>query len=107
VYVEVKNTTLRLDRDGEWRAAFPDAVTERGRKHLHELMDVVGRGHRAAMVFVSQRTDCEGFTPADEIDPAYGEALRRAIGAGVEAYAVTARGGARGIRPERRLEIRL
>lgn len=90
VYVEVKNTTLRLARDGVAQAAFPDAVTERGRKHLHELMHVVDQGHRAAMVFSVQRSDCSAFVPADAIDPAYGKALRKAVKHGVEIYAVAA-----------------
>lgn len=101
VYVEVKNTTLRLedaprgrrasvDDTRQRRAAFPDAVTERGRKHLHELMHVIDQGHRAAMVFSVQRSDCDVFVPADAIDPEYGKALRQAVAHGVEAYALRA-----------------
>lgn len=88
VYVEVKNTTLAMDQDGVRAAAFPDAVTERGRKHLEELVHVIGEGHRAAMVFSVQRTDCDFFVPADRIDPAYAETLRSAVDAGVEVYAL-------------------
>lgn len=84
VYVEVKNTTLALSPG---RAAFPDAVTERGRKHLLELADVVAQGYRAAMVFCVQRDDCELFVPADGIDPQYGHTLREVLAQGVEAYA--------------------
>ena len=79
-YVEVKNVTLALDGT----AAFPDAVSERGTKHLKELMRLKRRGHRAAIVFVIQRGDCDFFRPADEIDAEYGRWLRRAIRAGVE-----------------------
>jgi sugar fermentation stimulation protein A len=80
-FVEVKNVTLAVDRT----AAFPDAVSERGTKHLRELMRLKRQGHRAAIVFVIQRRDCDYFRPADEIDPQYGRWLRRAIKAGVEA----------------------
>lgn len=91
VYVEVKNTTLASDcEDGRRAAAFPDAVTERGRKHLHELMGVVADGQRAAMVFCVQRMDCDHFTPAAEIDPAYASSLREAVDAGVEIYVLAA-----------------
>ncbi|MEN7972967.1 MAG: DNA/RNA nuclease SfsA [Verrucomicrobiota bacterium] len=83
-YVEVKNTTL-LMADGCY--AFPDAVTERGRKHLNELVEVVKAGHRAAMLYVIPRSDGTTFRAAHEIDPAYAEALEAAIAAGVEAYA--------------------
>jgi sugar fermentation stimulation protein A len=80
-YVEVKNVTLNLDG----AAAFPDAVSERGTKHLKELIRLRRRGFRSAVVFVIQRQDCAVFRPADEIDPEYGRWLRRAIRAGVEA----------------------
>lgn len=82
-YVEIKNATLR---DGE-HAAFPDAVTTRGLKHLEELIDVVRAGDRGVIFFFIGREDCRRMRPADEIDPAYGAALRRAVDAGVEALA--------------------
>jgi sugar fermentation stimulation protein A len=105
-YVEVKNTTLSFEGpDGARRAAFPDAVTERGRKHLAELVEMRRRGHRAAMVYCAQRSDCADFAPADAIDPAYGEALREALGEGVEAYALAMATGPRAIRPLRRLPL--
>ena len=84
-WVEVKNVTLA--EDGV--AYFPDAVTERGRKHLNELAARVVEGDRAAMVYVIQRTDVTSFRPADDIDPGYGEVLRCVVGfGGVEAYAL-------------------
>ncbi|MGK0220165.1 MAG: sugar fermentation stimulation protein A [Planctomycetota bacterium] len=82
-YVEVKNTTLAR---GEL-ALFPDAVTERGRKHLVELMDMVTEGHRAVMFYVVSRADVNSFAPADDIDPVYGKTLREAIEHGVEILA--------------------
>jgi len=86
-YVEVKNTTLVEGR----RALFPDAVTERGRKHLGELAHMVREGHRALMFFFVSRRDATRFGPADSIDPAYGRALREAVEAGVEVLAYRAR----------------
>ena len=83
-YVEVKNATL-LAEDGAVR--FPDAVTERGRKHLDELADMVAAGSRAVMFFLVNRADGEGFGPADRIDPAYGQLLREVAEAGVEVLA--------------------
>jgi sugar fermentation stimulation protein A len=80
-FVEVKNVTLAV----EGAAAFPDAVSERGTKHLKELIRLRRKGYRAAVVFVIQRADCLCFRPADEIDQEYGCWLRRAIKAGVEA----------------------
>lgn len=82
-FVEVKNVTLR--RGG--KAEFPDAVTARGAKHLEEMMDQVALGHRAVMLYLIQRGDCDSFSVAADIDPAYAAALVRAKAAGVEAYA--------------------
>lgn len=87
-FVEVKNVTLLA---GSGRAAFPDAVTERGRKHIEELIAVVQAGQRGVLFFCVARTDARAFEPADAVDPAYGAALRRAVAAGVEilAYGVS------------------
>jgi len=79
-FVEVKNVTLAMNGI----AAFPDAVSQRGTKHLKELMRLKRQGHGAAIVFVIQRADCNTFRPADEIDAEYGRWLRRAVKAGVE-----------------------
>ena len=80
VYIEVKNTTLRVG-DG---VRFPDAVTLRGAKHLRELRAMIRLGHRAAIVFFAQRGDVTAFDAAREIDPAYAEELDRAEADGVE-----------------------
>lgn len=80
-YVEVKNVTLSR-RPG--LAEFPDCVTTRGAKHLGALERVVQMGGRAVMLFIAQRGDCERFMTADDLDPAYGEALKRAEANGVE-----------------------
>ncbi|NEQ97463.1 MAG: DNA/RNA nuclease SfsA [Cyanothece sp. SIO2G6] len=79
IYVEVKNTTWVKDTT----ALFPDTVTTRGQKHLHELMAVVPDA-RAVMVYFINRGDCPRFSPGDEADPTYGELLREAIAHGVE-----------------------
>jgi sugar fermentation stimulation protein A len=82
-YVEVKNVSL--GRDGV--AAFPDAVSARAARHMAELTAQVRAGNRAAVLFVVQRMDCGRFTPADDIDPGYGKALRAAVRAGVAVLA--------------------
>ena len=84
-YIEMKSVTLVVDGI----ARFPDAPTERGRKHVATLMKAVEEGHRAAAVFVIQRDDATGLTPYDANDPEFGIALREAVAAGVEAYAFT------------------
>jgi sugar fermentation stimulation protein A len=79
-YVEIKNCTLVE----EGRAMFPDAVTERGQKHLEELERLVAIGRRGVIFFLIQRMDAKSFSPADKIDKAYGEKLRKAVKNGVE-----------------------
>ncbi|MBJ7539987.1 DNA/RNA nuclease SfsA [Marinomonas transparens] len=83
-YVEVKNVTL-LEEDG--LGYFPDAVTERGRKHLYELADMVDMGHRAVMFFCVSHTGIGSVTPAAHIDGKYAKALWEAIDRGVEIVA--------------------
>jgi sugar fermentation stimulation protein A len=102
-YVEVKNVTLVVDG----MAMFPDAVTERGTKHLKELIRLKRAGHRAVLVFVIQRGDCSRFTPADAIDPEYGQWLRKAVRAGVEALPYRAAVTTRGISLERLIPLQL
>ena len=85
-YVEVKNVTLVE----EGVAYFPDAVSERGAKHLRELIGVVEQGERGVIFFCVQRGDANEVRPADGIDPRYGETLREAIRRGVEAIAYRA-----------------
>lgn len=82
-WVEVKSVTLCADRRGR----FPDAVTERGRRHLEHLAARVHDGERAALLFIVQRSDADSVAPADDIDPTYGVALRAAVAAGVEVHA--------------------
>jgi sugar fermentation stimulation protein A len=80
-YTEVKNVTL-VEKDNYYY--FPDSVTERGRKHLYELLEMVKRGHRAVMFYVIQRSDGTIFKPASHIDPAYAESLKEVHNKGVE-----------------------
>lgn len=87
LWVECKNVTLV--EDGE--AAFPDAVTRRGAKHLASLRRIRAGGGRAAMFYLVQRPDARCFSPADYIDPDYAEEYFRAIACGVEIYPVAAR----------------
>ena len=86
-YLEVKNVTLM---EAEGQGYFPDAVSERGSKHLRELMLMVAQGHRAVLLFCVQHTGIQQVSPADHIDPAYGATLRAAIAAGVEVIAYAA-----------------
>ncbi|MFW6043619.1 MAG: DNA/RNA nuclease SfsA, partial [Marinilabiliaceae bacterium] len=85
-FLEVKNVTLKEGR----YALFPDAVTTRGRKHLDTLVRIRREGHRAVMLYIIQRMDVDTFGPARNIDPAYSDALIRAVDEGVEVFPLQA-----------------
>jgi sugar fermentation stimulation protein A len=93
LHLEVKSVTMAEGRV----ARFPDSVTLRGRRHAEALAAQVAGGGRAALLFVVQRGDCVRVEPADDVDPAYGEALRAARDAGVTLHAVRARVSPRAI----------
>lgn len=80
-YVEIKNVHLSRQPG---LAEFPDSVTARGAKHLMELIKITEAGARAAMLFIVQRGDCHRFSPAADLDPTYGAALKAASNQGVE-----------------------
>ena len=102
--LEVKNVTLCC---APGVACFPDAVTERGQKHLRELLRAKGEGWRAAVLFLVQRGAAEAFSPADAIDPEYGRLLRTAVAGGVEALACRTLVTPAEVRIERELPVRL
>ncbi len=103
LWLEVKSVTM----EEKGLALFPDSVTERGRRHLETLARLRAAGKRAALLFLVQRADCSAVAPADEIDPAYGEALRRAASEGVELLALSARVTSRFISVEHELPVQL
>jgi len=84
IFIEIKGVTL--ENDGV--ALFPDAPTERGVKHLHELTGCINDGYEAHVVFVIKMSDVRHFSPNDAIHPAFGEALIAASEAGVKISAV-------------------
>ena len=91
--VEVKNVTLL---DGEL-LRFPDAVTERGRKHLQLLAAACRQGLRGVILYALNRPEGAGFAPAADVDPDYARCLRQVAAAGVEVIAVRIAHGPRGM----------
>ncbi|HAQ88728.1 MAG TPA: DNA/RNA nuclease SfsA [Pseudomonas sp.] len=84
-FVEVKSVTLGFADTAV--AAFPDAVTDRGARHLRELAVLARQGLRAVQLYCVNLTGIEVVRPAGEIDPRYAAALRDAVEAGVEVLA--------------------
>ncbi len=100
-YVEVKCVSFVEQGVGR----FPDAPTLRGQKHLKELAELRGEGCRAAVVFVSPRSDTRSITSNDAVDPAFGECLRAAKKAGVELYGYNCRVTASSLSINREVEV--
>lgn len=85
-YLEVKNCSLAENGI----AFFPDAVTSRGSRHVHELVRLVEAGFGAAVLFCIQRGDATCCKPAAHIDPLYAEAVAWASSQGVRFLAYQA-----------------
>jgi len=93
-YVEVKNVTYA---EANGRGLFPDAISQRGTKHLRELMAIKAAGQRAVLFFCVQHTAIKWVEPARDIDLLYSQTLREAVKKGVEVLAYGAQLSAREI----------
>lgn len=102
-WVEVKNTTMK---DGDI-VRFPDSVTERGLKHLHELEAQVKAGDRSVLIFFVNRADVKVMSAAHDVDPTYSKALRNAQARGVELLALATSRTTAGIKVTGQLPIDL
>jgi len=101
--LEVKAVTLCRARV----AAFPDAPTERGARHLRALAAHARRGRRCVLLYLVMRSDARAVRSAEEIDPRYARAARDAVRAGVEVVALQARFSVDGVAMGPFLEVRL
>ena len=101
LWIECKNVTMV--EDGV--AMFPDAASERARKHVGELMELVAQGQRAALFCLIQRPDAHCFGPADVIDPAFATLFWQAVAAGVEVWPFVADVSMEGVRLGRQLPL--
>ena len=102
-YIEVKSVTLAENEQGY----FPDAVTERGQKHLRELMSVAAEGQRAVIFFAVLHSAITRFSPARHIDEKYAQLLSEAQQRGVEILAYKAELSAEGMALKKLLPVTL
>lgn len=100
---EVKGVTLEFDG----HAKFPDAPTQRGVKHLEELMAAREQGYDAAVCFVIQMEGMRCFSPNDETHPQFGAALRRAARSGVKIMAIECHVTPDGLKMTKEIPIKL
>ena len=104
-YVEVKSVTLLEDPPSSGIGYFPDAVSERGAKHLRELIKMSQADARSVLFFCVQHTGIQEVRPADHIDREYGKLLREALDSGVEVLAYKVRKSNKGFRLWRDLPV--
>lgn len=105
VFLEVKSVTLGFDDSAV--AAFPDAVTQRGARHLRELATLAREGVRAVLLYCVNLTGIDAVRPAEEVDPAYAAALADALEAGVEVLAYGVHLTPEEVRIDRKLQVQL
>lgn len=108
-FVEVKQVTLK-ESDGH--GYFPDAVSERGRRHLTVLAELAAQGHRSVLLFCAAHTGIDDVAAAAHLDPAYARTLREVAERGVEILAYGCRvtlveGRPVGLSLDRRLAVDL
>lgn len=102
-YVEVKGVTL--EEDG--KAMFPDAPTERGKKHLLELVEVKKSDKDAAIIFLIQMENINYFSPNDAMDKGFSDALRFAEKNGVHVMAYDCKVGENFITLHKSINVKL
>ncbi|MEM6387738.1 MAG: DNA/RNA nuclease SfsA [Pseudomonadota bacterium] len=102
IYIEVKNVHLMREAG---LAEFPDCITARGAKHLHDLSAMVSEGHRAVMLYLVQRTDCSEFALARDLDRAYGQAFDMAMSSGVEVMCFSTQISTQGVKLASKLPV--
>ena len=102
VFIEVKNVTLSRKKK---LAEFPDAVTTRGLKHISELIKASKRNYQVFLLFIIQRSDCETFTIAKDIDPNYAEALRKAVKNNLNILCYDCKFSSKGIKLNQQIKI--
>ena len=102
-FVEVKNVTLFRDKK---TAEFPDAITERGSKHLLTLIDAIKKGYKAYLIFLVQIQNMEKFKIAKDIDSEYYKNYLAAKKAGVNFLAYRCKISSKEILIEKKLKIK-
>ena len=101
-FIEVKNVTLSR-KSGI--AEFPDAVTERGSKHISELINAKREGYKSYILFVVQRNDCKYFKIASDIDAKYSKLIKEAVKKKINILCYDCKFSSKGIKLNKPLKI--
>jgi sugar fermentation stimulation protein A len=102
IFVEVKNVTLSRKFN---IAEFPDSITERGSKHINELIDATKKGYKSYILFVVQRNDCKYFKIASDIDIKYSNLIKEAVKKKINILCYDCKFSSKGIKLNKPLKI--
>ena len=102
IFIEVKNVTLSRKKN---IAEFPDAVTQRGSKHINELIEAKKKGFDVILAFIIQREDCQKFKIADDIDPEYKKLLTFALKKSLKIICYDCKFFAKGIKINKKIKF--
>ena len=104
IFIEVKNVTLSRQKG---IAEFPDAITSRGQKHIHELLNANKQGYNIYLLFVIQRDDCNKLKIANDIDPKYCELLTKAVKKNLNILCYDCKFSTKGIKLNRKIKFKI
>ncbi|MBL6785946.1 MAG: DNA/RNA nuclease SfsA [Candidatus Pelagibacter bacterium] len=104
IFIEVKNVTLSRKKG---LAEFPDAVTTRGLKHINELIKAAKKNYKIFILFLIQRSDCETFDIAKDIDPNYAKALKKAVKNNLNILCYDCKFTSKGIKLNKKIKINI
>ena len=102
-FIEVKNVTLKRKSK---IAEFPDAITSRGAKHIHELIKASKKGYKIYIVFIIQREDCNQLSIASDIDPEYSQILSKAIRNKLKVLCYDCKFSTKGIKLNKKIKLK-
>ena len=102
-FIEVKNVTLKRKPN---IAEFPDAITSRGAKHIHELIKASKKGYKIYIAFIIQREDCDQLSIASDIDPEYSQILSKAIRNKLKVICYDCKFSTKGIKLNKKIKLK-
>ena len=103
-FIEVKNVTLKRKPK---IAEFPDAITSRGAKHIHELIKASKKGYKIFIAFIIQREDCDQLSIASDIDPEYSQILSKAIRNKLKVLCYDCKFSSKGIKLNKKIKFKI
>ena len=102
-FIEVKNVTLKRKPK---IAEFPDAITSRGAKHIHELIKASKKGYKIYIAFIIQREDCDQLSIASDIDPEYSQILSKSIRNKLKVLCYDCKFSSKGIKLNKKIKLK-